>query len=63
MCMCPMSYNSDLCEINVDDCIDNPCVSNGSCVDGSTAMHVCVHLGMLVKTVVLLSMIVTRVHV
>ena len=25
--------NDDLCEINVDDCIDNPCLNNGSCVD------------------------------
>ena len=24
MWMCPMSYDSDLCEINVDNCVDNP---------------------------------------
>ena len=33
-CMCPMGYDGDLCEINVDDCIDNPCLNNSSCVDG-----------------------------
>ena len=33
-CMCPMGYDGDLCEINVDGCIDNPCLNNDSCVDG-----------------------------
>ena len=41
-----MDYDGDLCEINVDDCIDNPCLGNGSCVDGvNSYIHVCFHLG------------------
>ena len=64
MCMCPMSYDGDLCEINVDDCIDNPCLNNGSCVDGVNSYTcVCSPGCILVKTVVLLSVIVTRIHV
>ena len=42
-CMCPMGYDGDLCEIiiNVDNCIDNPCLNNGSCVDEVNS-HKCV---------------------
>ena len=29
-----MGYDSDMCEINVDDYIDNCCLNNDSCVDG-----------------------------
>ena len=32
--MCLIGCDCDLCEINVDDCIDNPCLNSGSCVDG-----------------------------
>ena len=31
-CMCPMGYDGDVCEMNVDDCV-NPCLNNGNCVD------------------------------
>ena len=42
-CMCPMSYDSDVCEINVDDCVNNPCLINGSCVDGfNSYSYMCV---------------------
>ena len=40
MYMCPMGYDGDMCEINVDDCVDNPCLNNGSCVDGVNS-HTC----------------------
>ena len=41
MYMCPMGYDGDMCEINVDDCVDNPCLNNSSCVDGVNS-HTCV---------------------
>ena len=33
MCVYPIGYDGDLCEINVDDYIDDPCLNSGSCVD------------------------------
>ena len=36
-----MGYDGDMCEINVDDCVDNPCLNNSSCVDGVNS-HTCV---------------------
>ena len=27
-------YSGTLCELNIDDCADEPCKNNGTCVDG-----------------------------
>ena len=38
----PMGYDGDWCEINLDNCIDNPCLNNDSCVDGVNS-YTCVY--------------------
>lgn len=32
--MCPEGFEGDRCEINIDDCEDNDCENNSTCVDG-----------------------------
>lgn len=32
--MCPEGFEGDACEINIDDCEDNDCENNSTCVDG-----------------------------
>ncbi|CAF93511.1 unnamed protein product, partial [Tetraodon nigroviridis] len=34
MCVCPEGFEGDKCEINIDDCEDNDCENNSTCVDG-----------------------------
>lgn len=33
-CVCPEGFEGDQCEINIDDCEDNDCENNSTCVDG-----------------------------
>lgn len=33
-CVCPEGFEGDMCEINIDDCEDNDCENNSTCVDG-----------------------------
>lgn len=33
-CVCPEGFEGDECEINIDDCEDNDCENNSTCVDG-----------------------------
>lgn len=33
-CVCPEGFEGDSCEINIDDCEDNDCENNSTCVDG-----------------------------
>ncbi len=33
-CVCPDGFEGDECEINIDDCEDNDCENNSTCVDG-----------------------------
>lgn len=33
-CACPDGFEGENCEINVDDCEDNDCENNSTCVDG-----------------------------
>lgn len=33
-CVCPEGFEGDKCEINIDDCEDNDCENNSTCVDG-----------------------------
>ncbi|KAI6229681.1 hypothetical protein M3Y99_01143100 [Aphelenchoides fujianensis] len=33
-CMCLSGFTGQFCEINVDDCLDNPCGPEATCVDG-----------------------------
>ena len=39
-CDCPEGTGGDLCDDNVDDCMPNPCMNAGECVDG-VASHTC----------------------
>ena len=33
-CDCDTGWEGDLCDVNIDDCVDNPCGEKGACVDG-----------------------------
>lgn len=33
-CICADGFEGESCEINVDDCEDNDCENNSTCVDG-----------------------------
>lgn len=33
-CVCPPGYEGQQCELNPDDCEDNDCENNSTCVDG-----------------------------
>uniref|UniRef100_A0A673H269 Slit homolog 2 protein-like n=1 Tax=Sinocyclocheilus rhinocerous TaxID=307959 RepID=A0A673H269_9TELE len=33
-CVCPDGFEGDECELNIDDCEDNDCENNSTCVDG-----------------------------
>lgn len=33
-CICADGFEGENCEINVDDCEDNDCENNSTCVDG-----------------------------
>lgn len=33
-CMCPLGYDGQFCEVDVDDCVDNKCENGTICVDG-----------------------------
>jgi len=32
-CSCPPGFEGDLCEINIDDCVDIQCSNGGTCLD------------------------------
>ncbi|KAK1790852.1 hypothetical protein P4O66_014704, partial [Electrophorus voltai] len=32
-CFCPQGYTGESCEIDVDDCMSNPCENGGTCID------------------------------
>ena len=32
-CECPPGFEGTRCEVNVDDCADNRCQNNGTCID------------------------------
>lgn len=32
-CHCPPGFEGDRCEINIDDCVENKCENNATCVD------------------------------
>uniref|UniRef100_A0A673H307 Slit homolog 2 protein-like n=1 Tax=Sinocyclocheilus rhinocerous TaxID=307959 RepID=A0A673H307_9TELE len=34
VCVCPDGFEGDECELNIDDCEDNDCENNSTCVDG-----------------------------
>lgn len=40
-CSCPLGFEGQRCEINPDDCEDNDCENNATCVDGINN-YVCV---------------------
>ena len=41
-CSCPLGFEGQRCEINPDDCEDNDCENNATCVDGvNNYMCVC----------------------
>ena len=40
VCRCHAGFSGTLCEMNVDDCVDSPCLNNGICIDG-TAGYSC----------------------
>ena len=33
-CTCTDGYEGDTCEIDIDDCLSNPCQNDGTCIDG-----------------------------
>jgi len=33
-CNCTEGYGGDVCQYNLDDCLYQPCLYNGSCTDG-----------------------------
>ncbi|MEQ2253646.1 hypothetical protein ILYODFUR_034452, partial [Ilyodon furcidens] len=33
-CVCPPGFEGQRCEINPDDCEDNDCENNSTCIDG-----------------------------
>lgn len=33
VCTCKEGFTGDLCDININDCLSNPCI-HGKCVDG-----------------------------
>ena len=39
-CMCPIGFTGDLCDVDINDCVSNPCV-NGNCTD-MVAGYTCV---------------------
>ena len=32
-CMCPVGYTGNLCENDIDECVDQPCQNGGTCVN------------------------------
>ncbi|XP_052828928.1 protein crumbs isoform X1 [Octopus bimaculoides] len=34
VCSCKVGFTGKNCEINIDDCVNNPCQNNGTCEDG-----------------------------
>lgn len=34
LCECPIGFDGQHCENNIDDCVPNPCQNGGSCIDG-----------------------------
>lgn len=33
MCQCSLGYTGRLCEEDIDECMSNPCMNNGECID------------------------------
>ena len=40
-CMCPDGFTGVLCDLEIDECLSNPCPNNSRCVDG-LALYTCV---------------------
>ncbi|MDF1552331.1 MAG: PKD domain-containing protein, partial [Deferrisomatales bacterium] len=41
-CVCDPGFTGDLCDIDIDVCLDNPCQNGGACVDGIGDAFSCV---------------------
>ena len=59
-CLCNAGFSRDLCNINIDDCVDISCTGHGECVEGVNFFDspVIVMQGLLKKSVKLIPMIV-----
>nr|XP_039260814.1 uncharacterized protein LOC120337160 [Styela clava] len=38
-CVCPAGYTGSQCEINIDDCQQNPCQNGGTCTDATNGYY------------------------
>ena len=39
-CLCDTGFTGSRCELNIDDCLSNPCI-HGSCKDNGTDRFIC----------------------
>ncbi len=39
ICLCPTGFNGRYCENNIDDCLNQPCMNNSTCVDGINSYY------------------------
>ena len=44
-------FEGDTCEIDIDDCLSNPCQNDGTCIDEIEIIHAHVLMDMKVKIV------------